>query len=227
MKKIFLLTLACLIMSGYAFAQSEEKKSQEGTPSNEFTTIRLANDLATYGYQNNSASSLVEAAKILMQISTQKFVPEKTEKGAETQNETAKVDKPKFTAENLLADAKELAVGDANLLAVIASVEKTIGDATRGAYGGPKISYDRVLANSIITYSVTFNAGLLAEVGIIGDGDTDLDLYIYDLNGNLIVADTGYSDSAYVSFFPYYTVPFTIKVVNRGKVYNNFTIMTN
>ncbi len=60
-----------------------------------------------------------------------------------------------------------------------------------------------------------------------GDGDTDLDLYIYDANGNLIVADEDYTDYCICDFRPYVTSQFTIKIVNRGSVYNRYHLLSN
>ncbi|GMO11583.1 MAG: hypothetical protein Ta2D_13740 [Rickettsiales bacterium] len=62
---------------------------------------------------------------------------------------------------------------------------------------------------------------------VSGDGDTDLDLYIYDANGNLIEYDENYSDDCYVSWVPKWTGSYTIRIVNRGRVYNRFIIATN
>ena len=67
----------------------------------------------------------------------------------------------------------------------------------------------------------------IAEILVSGDGDTDLDLYVYDENGNLITSDTDYTDDCYVRFCPKWTGPFRIKIVNRGGVYNNYIILTN
>lgn len=60
-----------------------------------------------------------------------------------------------------------------------------------------------------------------------GDGDTDLDLYVYDENGNLMGKDIDYSDYCVVSWTPRWTGPFTIKIKNRGSVYNRYKIYTN
>jgi hypothetical protein len=67
----------------------------------------------------------------------------------------------------------------------------------------------------------------LAEIVVVGDGDTDLDLYVYDANGNLIEYDEDYSDDCCVSWVPLWTGAYTIRAVNRGRVYNRFTITTN
>jgi hypothetical protein len=84
-----------------------------------------------------------------------------------------------------------------------------------------------VNAGSTDQFSLNFTAGRLVEILISGDGDTDLDLYVYDSNNNLIASSEDYSDDCYVSWVPRWTGNFTIKVVNRGGVYNRYVILTN
>lgn len=94
--------------------------------------------------------------------------------------------------------------------------------------GGPHFGYgERVNAHGTTYYYVDFYAGELAQVGLIGDGDTDLDLYVYDENGNLIASDTAYGDVCYCEWVPLWTGTFRIEVVNLGSVYNIFDIETN
>ncbi len=57
-----------------------------------------------------------------------------------------------------------------------------------------------------------------------GDDDTDLDLYIYNSNGNLVDSDTDNTDDCVCSWSPSSSGYYTIKVVNRGGVYNAYTI---
>jgi hypothetical protein len=96
-----------------------------------------------------------------------------------------------------------------------------------GAVGGPKYGAYRLGANRYRTFTVSFYGGREARVAVSGDGDTDLDLYVYDVFGNLIVSDDDYSDDCVVSWTPRWTGRFTIKVVNRGNVYNDFAFATN
>ena len=74
---------------------------------------------------------------------------------------------------------------------------------------------------------MTFRGGELAHVDIVGDGDTDLDVYIYDENGNLIDRDTDYDDRPCVMWTPRWTGTFVIKIQNLGRVYNQYTVFTN
>ncbi|MGI9518483.1 MAG: hypothetical protein ACR2NP_15615 [Pirellulaceae bacterium] len=93
---------------------------------------------------------------------------------------------------------------------------------------GPRIDQiDSVDAWGTMTYTLTFKRGVNSRVMVRGDGDTDLDLYIYDANGNLIVADEDYTDNCVCDFLPYVTSEFTIHIVNRGSVYNRYRLMTN
>ena len=96
-----------------------------------------------------------------------------------------------------------------------------------GADGGSRFNRDRVLAHSSDTYTMRFRAGEVARVAVTGDGDTDLDLYVYDEFGNLIGSDTDYTDQCIVTWAPRWTGVFTIQVVNRGNVYNVYRLQTN
>ena len=96
-----------------------------------------------------------------------------------------------------------------------------------GATNGAGRQNETVNANDTDTYVITFNGGEPAMVVVSGDGDTDLDLYVYDENGNLVASDTDYTDDCIVSWSPRWTGKFVIRVRNRGNVYNRYTIATN
>lgn len=89
---------------------------------------------------------------------------------------------------------------------------------------GPQYDVHRVAAFSSDTFVVTFRGGEAAVVGVIGDGDTDLDLFVYDENGRLIGADEDSTDRCLVCFRPRWTGPFRIVVRNLGPVYNEYAI---
>ena len=95
------------------------------------------------------------------------------------------------------------------------------------AVGGPKQARFRLDANSYTTFSASFVGGRTARIALKGDGDTDLDLFIFDQNGQLVAHDSDYSDFCLVEWVPSLTRNFTIKVVNQGPVYNDFVIVTN
>lgn len=225
MKKTFLTVCMCCLCFA-AFAQ-EEKATVEQPVSPEMTAIKTAANLAKYGYATYSPTSLIEAARIFGTTKVQDANLEAA-RGTEATPE-AKEAKVSFDPAQLLADAKKYAGKDKTVLALAKKVEEEIASAgaTRGAVGGPKGQRDRVYGKDYNIYTVKFWSNELAEVCISGDGDTDLDLYVYDSRGNLIGSDTDYSDDCVVRWVPAWTGEFTIKVVNRGALYNNFAIWTN
>ena len=82
----------------------------------------------------------------------------------------------------------------------------------------------RVQAGSTDAWNMTLPADVLSILQLRGDGDTDLDLYLYDENGNLIDFDESLDDRGVVSVTPYWTGKFVVRIVNRGYVYNDYTL---
>jgi len=89
------------------------------------------------------------------------------------------------------------------------------------------VTSEVVPARTIKTYSMTFLGGEVAVVAVVGDGDTDLDLEVYDAFGNLVASDHGPTDTAVVRFFPLFTQVYTVKVINHGYVHNRFSLGNN
>jgi hypothetical protein len=54
----------------------------------------------------------------------------------------------------------------------------------------------KVPAHSAVELKIIFKANELAEFFVIGDGDTDLDLFVYDADGKLVASDEDPSDRA-------------------------------
>ena len=91
--------------------------------------------------------------------------------------------------------------------------------------GGPQCGIHQVAAYGRNVFRVSFYGGELAGVRVIGDHDTDLDLYVYDEDGNLVASDSDYTDDCIAAWLPVWTGTFKIVVVNRGPVYNEYSIM--
>ena len=227
MKKLVLFVSMFVLAIG-AMAQSiKEKPELKGESSESLAAVRLANDLLRYGYANKSTLALIDALQIFSENPTQPL--NTTREGTEVDESKTDEKKAKvsFDYDTVLADAKKFADGDENLLALIDNIDAEAKGAQRGAVNGPSRHYDAVNGNSTYTYQISFIANVLAEILVSGDGDTDLDLYVYDSNGNLIAYDESYSDDCYVRWVPAWTGRFFIKIVNRGPVYNNYVILTN
>lgn len=226
MKKIALI-LSALLMATTVWAQEIDKKEElKGEASPEFRAMRLAGNLVRYGYEQQSAFTLMDAMQILIDNPTQ---PLKVDmEGSQDINKgDAKSGVMTFDFDKLLADARTFADGDATTLKLIDRIEADSKGVHRGAVNGPSVG-DYVLPGySNHTFNISFIANRIAEVAVSGDGDTDLDLFVYDSNGNLIASDTDYTDDCYVRWVPKWTGRFRIVVVNRGAVYNHYAIGTN
>lgn len=221
-------TILMLITMGlFLTANAQEAKTpSKDKPSEELENLHLASQLAKYGYKTYSATALIEAARIMSSVSTQDLIFENYKQESTSVNQPSKQNEEKYDLESILSAAKKYADGDVNLISAITEVEKA-SQATRGKVGGPGKNYASVKGNGTDTYEINFIEGELAEIAVIGDGDTDLDLYVFDSNGNLIVNDTDYTDRCFVSWVPLWTGRYTIKILNQGPILNYYLLITN
>jgi len=220
---ILVATIAATVFAG---PKTEQNADAKAAPVSESAVqIQLASNLSQYGIANKDALSMITAAKIVKSLSIK---PDTTKKEGEATQATAA---PKSTGvtpvldlNQLLAKAKEYAGGRKDLLALIEEVKNSKSKQVAN-YEGWAIRDSRVDAKSIDTWPVTFVAGVAANVTISGDGDTDLDLKIYDSNDNLICEALSYIDDESCTWYPRWTGEFKVKVINRGSVYNRYQIL--
>jgi hypothetical protein len=82
---------------------------------------------------------------------------------------------------------------------------------------------DRVERFSTDTWRVWSGVGQ-TRVMVNGDGDTDLDCWVYDRFGNLLGSDTDSSDLCIVDFHNPSSGNLTIRIENLGRVYNRYVL---
>ena len=213
----------CLLVFTTAL-YAQEKGSQQPVKymSQEIENMALAKELAAYGYANESAISLINAAQIVIDESASEAKVKETTRGGEDTGASELT----LDVEKLLTDAEAFADNDKNLKGVIKSMRELTA-ASRGRVGGPGYVVDKVNGEEANMYAVEFTGGDAAEAAVVGDGSTDLDLYIFDADGNLIVMDEDAGDECYVMWKPRSTGVFVITILNRGSVYNEFALVTN
>ena len=209
MKKLFAIVA---FMLPVALMAQEEKPEAASVPASE-TAVQVAAELSKYGYAHSDALSLIQAARMAKQAGMTQEAREKAETQGGQADQGAKSGKVCLDPAQLLADAKELAKNDGVLHARTAQVKNN--------------AVSSVNAHGTDVYRVNFRAGETGIVTVVGDGDTDLDLYVYDQNGNLIDKDVDYTDNCVCTFVPRWTGLFVIKIVNRGSVYNRYVLRTN
>ena len=105
-------------------------------------------------------------------------------------------------------------------LTAAATMVAVLGTATLALAG----TFERVRAHATDVWQARVYAGVPARVIVNGDGDTDLDLYIYDASGRLLASDDDFTDYCIGTFIPRFTGDVTIRIVNRGSVYNDYDI---
>ena len=221
MKKIIPLFL--ILCTTTLFAQEKGSQQPMKYMSQEIENLALAKELAAYGYASESALSLINAAMIVIEESAGAAKVKETKRGG-----VGGAGEPSFTldAEQLLTDAEAFAGDDKNLKGLIKSARELTAS-SRGRVGGPGYVIDKVAGGEANLYTVEFQGSVGAEVAAVGDGTTDLDLYIFDENGNLITMDEEDGDECYVIWKPKWTGVFVITVLNRGASANEFALVTN
>lgn len=97
-----------------------------------------------------------------------------------------------------------------------------------GHSGGAKGAYNEFIPGfSTISYDTRFYGGERAEIELDGRDYSDLDLFVYDENGNLVASDTDSLDLCYATWTPRRTGNFRVEVVNVGSEGNWYDIETN
>jgi hypothetical protein len=104
---------------------------------------------------------------------------------------------------------------------VVAVALLSAGAGEANSKDGPRRWKRTVKGNSEVVYKVIFKAEpsparKFAEFLILGDGSTDVDIFVEDAAGKRVTSDEGYSDMGLVRWIPTKTQEYTIRVKNLG-----------
>lgn len=214
--------VAALALTTGVSADEHESKP-EGEAPQAGMDMDLANQLASYGDRNEDALALIVAASIKQGLGSSEADEAEKESEGEGEGEDKDGDGHGNSVEDMLARASEYAGDNAELAGMIADVE---AEGARGDIQGPGCYQDAVLAGYTDIWNITFTPGS-NYIALSGDGDTDLDLYVYDRRGNLICQSLSYYDDEYCSWYQSRTRPIRVEVKNLGYVYNVYDLCTN
>lgn len=239
LRRAILAGWVLLFITALACAQAADKSVPNAVPSDSTARVKpgplaqqvldmeTAHALAHYGRTTRSPMALITAASMLKHIrmlpSDQK--PEhKAEPGANAQAEVKKPDRrPQDDPATLLAEARQMSGNDPAYTAMADKVEaEGAGPVMKGTVYGPYRMDDVVRPKTADIYRFKFTGGELATVYVSGDGDTDLDLYVYDENNNLVCSDVDYGDECLCMWVPRWTGTYTIQILNRGYLSNRY-----
>lgn len=219
-----LAATAAIALCGTAAAFDEEGTNIAETDRSEETTgvelLALSQDLYAYGLDARDPLAVIVAARIRQGVD----VEEREYEIAEQDGEAEEADIEFASAEDMLDEARVLARGDEALTGLIAETE---AQASRGRVGGPGRASGWVSARGTTSYNISFRGGERAAVWASGPGRTDLDMYVYDQNGNLICRHIDYSDRMSCFWTPRWTGNFRVEVRNLGQVGVSFNMVTN
>lgn len=188
--------------------------------------ISTAYDLFAYGKQNKDALAVITAAKIMATtpVSESKAtVEEKVEDGADTKEEGEGAAAP-ATLDDMLNEAAKLSADNDTYKELIEDVKAA---KPRGRVAGPGRLVKGLLAGRTHIIKERFAARRVAQITLIGDGDTNLDMVVLDQNGNVICKDKSYSDKLRCRFTPKWTGTFAIGIRNQGRIRNTYVLLTN
>jgi len=243
-------TLAAALLGAMATGAGAADKPANTVPDKaeaksgvDLTPIATAAQLAIRGETTKSPLLLLAAAEI---VADHKRSAQTTEavRGTGT-GEVTDGQLPDLDMQTLIDRARELAKADAGMAAAVEAMVAQIESDGRGlvyrqgknlrseviagvTYKDINDGLDQINPGATLTIeNVTFEAGLPAIAAVVGDGDGDLDLWVYDGNGNLIGQDTDDSSVCVVNWTPIYEGPFTYVIKNVGTIYERFYVFAN
>ncbi len=182
-------------------------------------SLALAHRLSVYGQRERRPLALMAAAEILIEHPTRPLAPPPTDL------DTAGAVLP--DAVRLLASARAFAGDDQRLLALITPLDRRARSIDRGSLRGPRQLYGRVASSTRREHLIEFRGGEPAVVYVSGDGDSDLDVFVYDESGQVVASATGPRDECVARWQPQRQGRFRVEVRNLGSAPNWYWMATN
>lgn len=214
---------ACSVFDSKAAVPSAAKAVSPSTRA--VDVVALAADLASHGYRTNSPLSLLTAAELLMQASPSAL---SGKQGTSNPSVAAKSGASvRFDPAAMIASAQSMAGGNANVSALAGQLQNRLSSGAKGAIGGPRSTTDRVLSNSTDTWEISFRGGERGSIRVDGDGDTDLDCYVYNSSGTLVAYDNDLTDYCVLDWYQSSAGTVRLEIKNLGSVYNQYILSTN
>lgn len=101
------------------------------------------------------------------------------------------------------------------------------GSAMAGSVQGPRSSMNAVEGRGTDVFVFVFEGLETARITVIGDGSTDLDCFVYDSDGLIVASDNDTTDQCVISWMPFETQKYKLKIKNLGRVTNTYRITNN
>lgn len=230
MRKIIITGVAFFLITLEIIAQTNSNDDCQQYDGLKYVSI--AQQLAIYGYACQDPLFLITAAQTLVDYPVKgALLPDSIIlENAEISHSLAGAKLIQLNPYELLDDASVMAGSDTVVLAMVNRTRekaKTADGLPRGRKFSPLVQEYILNSTGKIKLWTTFNGNEIAEVFVMGNGSSLIDLYLYDNNGNLIASDMKNIDNCYISFTPPLTQQFSIEIRNIGKTENRCLLMTN
>ena len=211
MKKVILTVVLVSFLGIPAIMAQATTKTQTKSVSD----VSLAWEFAQYGYNNSSALALITAAQILY------TVPTSTQPQA-----TIDASSPEFSSKQLLEDAKKLAKGDQNTLAMITKVEADKPEKSRGSQAELMAYNFKLLSGTSKAYSFNYNGGAEAIVTVKSNSKTPPTIVVKDSKGTTVTTSPG-NDPGSIKWTPTKNEQFQVTVKNTDADEAKCILITN
>ncbi len=172
-----------------------------GTKCDAVSRAALAYSLIDYGREHKSPLALMNAAEILHQTQMEELKlkpatePVRTLPSAvarvKPRRDVADDDPCRIKSEDFLTEARRYGKGSPHITDMVRAVRERLEETQRGAVGSARFWVGNVPAFSIHVFAIEFEAASAAKVAVRGDGDTLLELRVYDRGGELVGKDSG------------------------------------
>lgn len=180
----------------------------------------MAHQLYALGQANKDPLTVLNAARLAASVTLTD-----TARAHETTGDaTATVPSNPTTPAQMFDTATTLAAENETLLDLVDASRR---EASFVPLTGAVSSTSSLAKAQTDTWQVPFFGVSLAELAILGDGTSNLDLHVSDDQGNPVCQDIGPSDTAYCSFYPAQNGTFLITVTNTGRDANTYLLLTN
>jgi hypothetical protein len=230
--KTKVLMSCILLLASVIVAYGQDQEPADKAQFEGLKLVSVAHQLAVLGYANQDPLMLITAASTLGEYPVKgDLKPDSIvlEKSSVAPFKAGAKD-VKLNPYVLLDDAQGMAANDSLLLAMIDRTRNNIKEKEglpRGRKFSPLVQEYLLGSEGKVKLWATFVANEVAEVFVMGNGSTMIDLYLYDQKGKLIGSDLKNIDNCYVSFTPQSTLQFRIEIRNSGKSDNHCLLMTN
>jgi hypothetical protein len=189
-------------------------------------TLAMAHKLYDTALRDSGTTTLLTAIRLARSITVRPAAGWKKETTG-----TARPDQPQGSAAapnpagpEAITLARALAGEDPTLKDLVYDLDAQL---PRGRIASAATTKSDLPAGQTDLWTIAFFGESYAELALVGDGDSNLDLVITDAASNMICADLSATDLAFCDFVPARNGFFTVTITNHGNAVNSYTLISN